>query len=99
MTISDEVSLKLLASAIDAHSSTITGILALTNTRFLSVGIDQNIRMWQYQGSGLACIYSAYTFVPDVCGIVALKQRNPARLRFLVFGTGMELISLQDLVD
>lgn len=55
--------------------------------------------MWEYQGTRLTCIYSAYTFVPDVCGIVALKQRNLETRRFLVFGTGMELISLEDLAN
>jgi len=95
LVIRSEVTCTLLASVLDAHASTVTGVLSLGKSRFLSVGIDQNIRIWKFDGSGLMCLCKAYTFVPDVGGIVEIGVRERKR-SFVIFGTGMELISWEE---
>jgi hypothetical protein len=87
-----EITFMKLASVLDAHTSTITGVLSLGDTKFLSIGIDQNIRIWKFDGTRLNCLSIAYTFVPDVGGIVEIGVPSMQR-KFVVFGTGMELIS------
>jgi hypothetical protein len=83
---------RLISSFLDAHTSTITGVLDLGNLQFLSIGIDQCIRVWGYNGHNLVCLHKAYTFVADVCGIVEIGISESKR-RFVVFGTGMEMIA------
>jgi len=95
LTVASEVTCKLLASVLAAHASTVTGVLSLGKTKFLSVGIDQNIRFWKLDGTSLICLSKAYTFVPDVGGIVEIGVQARKR-SFVVFGTGMELISWED---
>jgi hypothetical protein len=84
-----------VAGVLDAHTSTVTGVLFLGSSRYLSVGIDQKIRLWIEEGGKLLCIYEGYTFVPDVCGIAEIGVNGKIR-RFVVFGTGMELLEWQD---
>lgn len=86
---------RLISSVLNAHTSTITGVLDLGNLQFLSIGIDQRIRVWEYNGRDLVCLHNAYTFVPDVCGIVEIGGPKRKR-RFVVFGTGMEMIAWED---
>jgi len=95
LTFAPRVTCKLLASVLNAHASTVTGVLSLGRMKYLSVGIDQNIKMWKLDGVKLACIGKAYTFVPDVGGIVDIGVQERKR-RFVVFGTGMELISWKE---
>lgn len=87
---------KPIASVLDAHTSTITGVLNLGSLEFLSVGIDQVIRIWKFDGEKLICRYKADTFVPDVGGIVEIGVQGSKR-RFVVFGTGMELLAWEEL--
>lgn len=91
----DGIACKLLASVLDGHTSTVTGVLHLGNLQFLSVGIDQKIAMWKFEGTKLTAVYEAYTFVPDVCGVIDIGVQRGKR-RFVVYGTGMELIALED---
>jgi hypothetical protein len=84
-----------IAVVLDAHTSTVTGVLSLGNSKFLSVGIDQKIRMWKVSGHGLTCLYEGYTFVPDVGGFIEIGVEGSKR-RFVIFGTGIELIELED---
>ena len=86
---------KRIASAIDVHTSTITGVLSLGDLEFLSVGIDQIIRIWKFDGERLVCRYRAYTYVPDVGGIIEIGVHGGKR-RFVVFGMGMEMITWDD---
>ena len=86
---------RLIASVPNSHTSTITGVLDLGNLQFLSVGIDQYIRIWEFNGSSLFCLHKAYTFVPDVCGIVQIGVQRGKRC-FVVFGTGMELVAWEN---
>jgi len=95
LAVTSEVTCKLLASVLDAHASTVTGVLSLGEAKFLSVGIDQNMRFWKFDGASLRCLCKAYTFVPDVGGIVEIDVQERKR-SFVVFGTGMELISWED---
>jgi hypothetical protein len=100
LAVTSEVTCKLLASVLDAHASTVTGVLSLGEAKFLSVGIDQNMRFWKFDGASLRCLCKAYTFVPDVGGIVEIDVEIGVQERekrsFVVFGTGMELISWED---
>ena len=84
-----------LAKVLGAHTSTVTGVLFLGGSRYLSVGIDQKIRIWKDEGERLWLFCEGYTFVPDVCGIADLGLKEDRR-RFVVFGTGMELLEWQD---
>lgn len=95
LTLTPNVTHKSLASIIDAHASTVTGVLSLGRMRFLSVDIDQNIKIWKYDGASLICLCKVYTFVPDVAGIVEIGVQEKKR-RFMVFGTGMELVSWEE---
>jgi hypothetical protein len=90
-----ELSCVPIASVLSAHTSTVTGVLSLGNSRFMSVGIDQNIKIWEFNGENLLCRGSGYTFVPDVCGIIEIGVSDGKR-RFVIFGTGMELIAWKD---
>ena len=90
-----ELKCRLISYVPNAHTSTITGVLDLGNLQFLSIGIDQCIRVWEYNGHNLVCLYRAYTFVPDVCGIIEIGVPERKR-RFVVFGTGMEMISWEN---
>lgn len=94
--VTDEnITLTTIAGVLDAHTSTVTGVLFLDDSRYLSIGIDQKIRLWKVEERSLLCIYEGYTFVPDVCGIAELGVKGDKR-RFVVFGTGMELLEFQD---
>jgi hypothetical protein len=90
-----EITYRIVASVRNAHTSTITGILNLGNLRFLSVGIDQVIKVWKLDEETLFCKYKASTFVPDVGGIIEIGVQAGKR-RFVVFGTGMEMIAWDD---
>ena len=92
VTFGTNITCKPLASVLNAHTSTITGVLILGNGQYLSVGSDQRIRIWEFDGAKLICLYSGYTFGPDVCGVVEIGVRLGKR-RFVVFGTGMEMIA------
>ena len=83
-----------LAEVLDAHTSTVTGVLFLGDSRYLSIGIDQNIRIWRVEERRLSCIYEGYTFVPDVCGITEISVKGTKR-RFVVFGTGLEMLEFE----
>jgi hypothetical protein len=95
LVFTPNVTCKLLASIIDAHASTVTGVSSLGRMRFLCVGIDQNIKIWKYDGASLICLCKVYTFVPDVGGIIEIGVPERKR-KFIVFGTGMELISWEE---
>lgn len=84
-----------IASVLDAHTSTITGVLNLGGLKFLSIGIDQVVRVWKFDGENLISRYKGYTFVPDVGGIIEIGVQGGKR-RFVIFGTGMEMISWSD---
>jgi len=90
-----EVRCTKVAFVTDAHTSTITGVLSLGRLQFLSISIDQRIRIWGLNGSNLVCLCQAYTFVSDVCGIVEIPVHGRKR-RFVIFGTGMELIAWEE---
>jgi WD40 repeat protein len=92
----DKIACQILASVLDAHTSTITGVLGLGNFQFLSVGIDQIIKIWEFNGEDILCWNQLYTFVPDVCGVVEIGFHGRNR-RFVVFGTGMEMIAWEEL--
>lgn len=94
VTIEPEITCKPVAAVLDAHTSTVTGVLSLGNSKFLSVGIDQKIRMWKISGYGMTCLYEGYTFVPDVGGFIEIGVKGRKR-RFVIFGTGIELIELE----
>jgi hypothetical protein len=91
--IEQENTCKPIAAVLEAHTSTVTGVLSLGNSKFLSVGIDQKIRMWKVSGDGLTCLYESYTFVPDVGGFIEIGVKGRKR-QFVIFGTGIELIEL-----
>ena len=93
VTFRETIICNVVASVSDAHTSTVTGVVSLGNSRFLSVGIDQCLRVWEFDGKGLVSLQKAYTFVADVCGIVDINVREERKRRFVAFGTGMELIS------
>ena len=98
LTFAREISCKHLACIPEAHASTVTGVLSLGEMKLLSVGIDQYIRIWKYDGANLTHLYEAYTFVPDVGGIVEIGAQSRHRC-FVIFGTGMELISWKEKHD
>jgi WD40 repeat protein len=84
-----------LMSVEDAHASTVTGILFLREVRCVSVGIDQKIKLWSIlDGKKLVCLREGYTFVPDVAGIIEIPPKDA--WRFVIFGTGMEMIRLDN---
>jgi WD repeat-containing protein 6 len=93
--IGDVISCRLLASKTKAHTSTVTEVLSLGNSVYLSVSIDQIIRVWELNIGRLVCIFEAYTFVPDVCGIIEIDGNDYER-RFVVYGTGMELVAFTE---
>ena len=95
VNVGDDVVFTPFASVSNAHTSTVTGVLSVGHASLLSVGIDQKIRRWMRDGKDLVCIGEGYTFVPDVCGIAEINWDWPKR-RFVVFGTGMELIAWDD---
>jgi hypothetical protein len=87
-----EISIRRIALVPDAHASTVTGVLYLGNMHFLSCGIDQAIKVWRLGGENLVCLYKCHTCVPDVGGVVEIGGDREQR-RFVVFGTGMEVIT------
>jgi hypothetical protein len=91
--ITDIISRRLLGSEEKAHSSTVTGLLSLGDSTYISIGIDQRIRVWAFRDGQITCIFEAYTFVPDVCGMVEIDG-NQHKRRFIAYGTGMELFAL-----
>ena len=93
--VSEEIRCTLLAGVLNAHTSTVTGVLFLDRSRYLSVGIDQKIKIWKAEAGKLSCTYEGYTFVPDVCGITEIGVNGTER-RFVVYGTGMELLEFPD---
>lgn len=95
MTLDPDISRRRIASVPDAHASTITGVRSLGGMNFLSCGIDQAINVWGLDGDKLVCMYKCHTYVPDVGGIVEIPG-DLARRRFVVFGTGMEMIAWDD---
>ena len=92
VTFSPDMSTRRIASVPNAHASSITGVLSLGDMRFLSCGIDQTIKFWRLDGEKLLCLYKCHTCVPDVGGIVEISAET-AKRRFVVFGTGMEMIA------
>lgn len=98
VSFGETVAFHLLASVPDAHASTITGVLSLGNSRFASVGIDQMIRLWQFDGNRLLCFHRAYSFVSDICGILEVGIQEEKR-RFVVYGTGMEFVEWEEHVN
>jgi hypothetical protein len=92
---SDSITCTPLADVLNAHTSTVTGVVFLNKSRYLSVGIDQKIRFWKAEEGNLSCIYEGYTFVPDVCGITEIGVKGTKR-RFVVYGTGMELLEFPE---
>jgi WD40 repeat protein len=95
ITIGESITSRCLASVLGAHTSTVTGIVSLGESKYLSVGIDQNIRVWGVNGMDLVCLREGYTFVPDVGGIVEIGVQGRKR-RLVVFGTGMEMVALDE---
>ena len=93
VTINSFIICRTLATVSDAHTSTVTGVQFLGDSRYLSVGIDQKIRFWKYGDGVFAQISEFYTFVPDVCGVVDLGVYGEER-RLAVYGTGIELLAL-----
>ena len=92
VTLTPEISTRNIASIPDAHASTITGVLYLGDMHFLSCGIDQTVKIWKLEEDELIFFHKCHTGVPDVGGIVEIGG-DPARRRFVVFGTGMEMIT------
>lgn len=90
-----EITCTHLAGVLKAHTSTVTGALFLDRSRYLSVGIDQKIKLWKAEKGRLSCTYEGYTFVPDVCGITDIGVKGTKR-RIVVYGTGMELLEFPD---
>jgi WD40 repeat protein len=93
VTLNPDISTRNISSVLDAHASTITGVLYLGAMHFLSCGIDQAVKVWRLDGEELICLYKCHTGVPDVGGIVEIGE-DPAKRRFVIFGTGMEMIAL-----
>ena len=92
VTFSPEISTQRIASVPNAHASTITGVLSLGDMHFLSCGIDQTIKFWRLDGDKLLWLYDCHTCVPDAGGILEIGAET-AKRRFVVFGTGMEMIT------
>jgi hypothetical protein len=86
-----------IATALNLHTSTVTGVLSLGNSKFLSVGIDQKIQVWKVTGTQMVNIYEDYTFIPDVGGIIEIGVQGNKR-QFVIFGTGMELLQLDNFI-
>jgi hypothetical protein len=92
VNLNSDISTRNISSVPDAHASTITGVLYLGDMHFLSCGIDQVVNVWRLDGEELICLYKWHTGVPDAGGIVEIGG-DLAKKRFVVFGTGMEMIS------
>jgi WD40 repeat protein len=92
VNLNSEISTRNISSVPDAHASTITGVLHLGDMHFLSCGIDQAVKVWRLEGEKLVCLYKCHTGVPDVGGIVEIGG-DLGKRRFVVFGTGMEMIA------
>jgi WD40 repeat protein len=95
VTINPSLSFKSISSVLDAHASTVTGLLAFGRSRYLSVGIDQNICIWDSKSGNLNLVQRFYTFVPDVGGVVEIGVQGGKR-RIVIFGTGIEMIALDE---
>ena len=67
--------------------------MALGSHEFVSVSVDQKVRMWRYINGAPVIYHDGYTVVPDVCGILDLGVVERER-RFVIYGTGMELLAL-----
>src|SRR5271170_3826229 len=91
VNLNSDIPARNISSVPDAHASTITGVLYLGDMHFLSCGIDQTVKVWRLDGEELVCLYKCHTGVPDVGGIVEIGG-DPAKRRFVVFGTGLEMI-------
>jgi WD repeat-containing protein 6 len=94
ISISSSITWRILALVRDAHTSTVTGVLSWGISEYLSIGIDQRIRLWRYEDGNLNCVFDGYTFVPDVCGIVDVGVSGEKR-RLVVYGTGIEMLELE----
>jgi WD40 repeat protein len=82
-----------IATILDSHTSTVMGVLSLGNLKFLSVGIDQKIRIWKITGVHIIHLYEDYTVISDVGGFIEIDIQENKR-QFVIFGTGMELLQL-----
>ncbi|EEB07266.2 WDR6 family WD repeat protein [Schizosaccharomyces japonicus yFS275] len=73
----------------EAHASSVTGIILLSNEKFISASIDQRLVLWHNECNELMKVGEHYTFVPDVCGITKYKDL------VIAHGLGLEVFELQ----
>jgi hypothetical protein len=93
VTIGQIITCESIATLHDSHTSTVMGVLSLGNSKFLSVGIDQKIRMWKITEEHMVHLYEGYTVIPDVGGFIEIGVQGNNR-QFVIFGTGRELLQL-----
>ncbi|KTW25816.1 uncharacterized protein T551_03652 [Pneumocystis jirovecii RU7] len=92
-----KISCNIIMNKLNAHDSSITGLVFSRSGLLISIATDQKLKIWKVSSSQLIFLSEFYTYVADPSGISIAKILD--REILVIYGIGLEIFSFNTLIS